>query len=76
MSGLPYCITLPIKDRDHWRDTGIITTNINSIKPNRDDPNQSIIHMLDGRSFHFCSLSVKGVMNRINDFLDEIDNEI
>lgn len=70
MSGLPYCITLPIKDRDQWRDTGIITTNINSIKPNRDYSDQSIIFLFDGRSFHFCNLSVKEVENKINDFLD------
>ena len=67
---LPYTIVLPLNDKKGCRKVGFIIDDIECFKPNKDDPDKSIVYMKN-KTFHFADVSVDQISERINKFLDE-----
>jgi hypothetical protein len=75
MSQLPYTVVLPLSDRTHLKQVGMIISDIDCFKPNNDDPNKSILFMKN-KSFHFVHLSVDAISEKINQLLDGLDEPL
>lgn len=73
MSALPYCVVLPIADNSDSDRVGIIISDIRCIKPDRANPNKSVVFMHDKAVFHFVNLSVEEVRDEINLVVDGVD---
>ena len=73
MSALPFCVVLPIADNSDSDRVGIIISDIRCIKPDRANPNKSVVFMTEKTIFHFVNLSVEEVRDEINNTLDGIE---
>ena len=73
MSALPYCVVLPIADNSDSDRVGIIISDIRCIKPDRANPNKSVVFMTDKTIFHFVNLTVEEVRDEINLVVDGVD---
>ena len=74
MSALPFCVVLPIADNSDNDRVGIIISDIRCIKPDRANPNKSVVFMHDKAVFHFVNLTVEQLRDAINDTIDGVDD--